>query len=282
MMWAKFDDQFWSHPKILAAGNAAAGAFVRLVCYSSAHLSDGVIPADAVRMIATDDEVETLVRAGLVTRDVTRDVTKRSVTVTIHDYLSYQPARSKTLDERAAGAERQRQSRARRAGQDGNRPPNGGGSRHTVTNGVTDASPPPSVTPTRPVPSLPPTTSAATRPRDAAAAENLRYRSTTEIPGRLAESGMPVRTDKTNAEQWQRINELVAIHGEAKLVATAKRFYRPNSPAEHVQAFLPYWETLPVQSPRLALVRQWCDIHAVDYTAAHCPACAVDEIAAVR
>jgi hypothetical protein len=52
MSWAKLDDRFWMHPKVTAIGNEGAGTFARLLSYCSCYLTDGLVPADAVKMIS--------------------------------------------------------------------------------------------------------------------------------------------------------------------------------------------------------------------------------------
>lgn len=55
MTWAKLDDTFWMHPKVMMSGNAAAGIFARMLAYSGCYLTDGLIPADIVKMIVGGD-----------------------------------------------------------------------------------------------------------------------------------------------------------------------------------------------------------------------------------
>lgn len=48
MTWAKIDDRFPRHPKVLRAGGDAAWLYVAALCYANEHLTDGAIPAAAV------------------------------------------------------------------------------------------------------------------------------------------------------------------------------------------------------------------------------------------
>lgn len=43
MSWVKLDDQFHSHPKVVEAGNEAAGVYVRSLAYCGAHNTDGFL-----------------------------------------------------------------------------------------------------------------------------------------------------------------------------------------------------------------------------------------------
>ncbi len=66
MAWARLDDQFWSNPKIEAAGTAAAGLFARALCYCSAHSTDGFVPRHvAGRLAARSRSIEGVTKAGL-------------------------------------------------------------------------------------------------------------------------------------------------------------------------------------------------------------------------
>lgn len=60
MSWVKLDDQFPNHPKVLKAGGAAAWLYVAGLCYSQAHLTDGIIPAVAVPRLIDYDSLASL------------------------------------------------------------------------------------------------------------------------------------------------------------------------------------------------------------------------------
>lgn len=94
MAWFKVDDNAAFHPKIVRAGNAAFGAWIRLGAYCAAQLTDGFIPEQVARMIATKRELDTLAICGLLRDD--------SGGFLIHDYLEYQPSRDHVLAEREA------------------------------------------------------------------------------------------------------------------------------------------------------------------------------------
>jgi hypothetical protein len=106
--WVKVSDEFATHPKVQAAGQAAAWLHVAGLCYAAQHLTDGAIP-DA-----------SLAGLGQYTRARARKLADRLVEVglwerngtgyAIHDYLEYNPSR-KSLEER--------RENNRRAGQAG-------------------------------------------------------------------------------------------------------------------------------------------------------------------
>ncbi len=120
MAWARLDDQFAFHRKVVKAGNEVAGIFSRSICWSSANDTDGFIPDEIALLIAgkrrqTDSEraLKCVTNAGLwlpvhagETFVVTgrKDSGRRSlpdVTVTIEgdgyyvrDFLHYNRART--------------------------------------------------------------------------------------------------------------------------------------------------------------------------------------------
>jgi hypothetical protein len=103
-VWAKISDEFYDHPKVLEAGDAAVGVYVRLLTYSARHGLDGWTPSGAAAYIASGSPgaLEALERARLVRIDADG--------VTIPDYLEYNPS--------AGEVERKREQR-REAGRRG-------------------------------------------------------------------------------------------------------------------------------------------------------------------
>ena len=134
MPWAKLDDQFTDHPKILAAGPLAGWLFICGLCYASRYLTDGYIPLVQVRKLADLENAaelaERLVESGLWAR--------MDDGYMIHDYLEYNPSRLQVLAAREANARRQEQWRQSHRQGDGI---------ETATNGPSNA-----VSHTRPVP----------------------------------------------------------------------------------------------------------------------------------
>lgn len=66
MSWVRIDDTTTFHPKVLAAGNEAWGAFVRLIAWSAQQLTDGKIPHKIVEMVTTKKVVSQLLAVGLL------------------------------------------------------------------------------------------------------------------------------------------------------------------------------------------------------------------------
>jgi hypothetical protein len=116
MAWFRMDDKFASHPKVLAAGNAAVGLWARCGTFASDQLTDGHVPGELASMYGKASEVRRLVAAGLWhqhghTCDHEHCGPVAKGDYLIHDYLDYNPSRLEVLAERAAAAERQKRAR---------------------------------------------------------------------------------------------------------------------------------------------------------------------------
>ena len=98
MTWARLDDAFSDHPKIIGLTDKAFRVHVTSILYCSRLLTDGVLPKGAeVRMGATVKVVKELVTAGLW------DEIPGGWTV--HDYLDYNPPADEVLKSRKAISE---------------------------------------------------------------------------------------------------------------------------------------------------------------------------------
>lgn len=64
MTWVKLDDTCPDHPSIVGLSDAAFACWVRSLCYSSRHLTDGFIPVTARKMLGTSKAVAELEEAG--------------------------------------------------------------------------------------------------------------------------------------------------------------------------------------------------------------------------
>jgi hypothetical protein len=62
--WGRLDDQMSDHPKIQAAGNAAVGAWARMLSWSGRYATDGLVPSGVARGYATRAELARLRAAG--------------------------------------------------------------------------------------------------------------------------------------------------------------------------------------------------------------------------
>lgn len=93
MSWARLDDNFWMHPKILIAGNSAAGVFARMLSYCGCYLTDGLIPEPIADQIIGKDRkaLEALEKQGMVAR-------MDSGSIYIKDYLEHNPSKAEVED----------------------------------------------------------------------------------------------------------------------------------------------------------------------------------------
>ena len=113
MAWARIDDGFYDHPKILGIWQrcpAAVGLHVRAIAYCSKHLTDGRIPKGAVESLSPvqrdrDEQIETLITLGAWYWD------EGSETFVIHDYEDYQPTRAEVAEKRQKDRERKNRER---------------------------------------------------------------------------------------------------------------------------------------------------------------------------
>lgn len=247
MTWFKVDDQFAFNIKVLTAGNAAVGLWVRAGSWSAAQLSDGLVPAPIVAALGgSADDAAALVAAGLW------DAVDGGWQ--FHDWAEYQPTKAQVLADRAATRERVAKHRAKRGGSaagSGDGSAAGSGSGNGVTNGAGT-----------PVPSRPD----PTRPED--------YHSPS-----LSQSRPKRASDSTDAVEVSEISARMAanrgvhdLHSVIRLVAervdrdldgfTAcalvvdlldRAKNHPDAPQRYVEACI-------VQSP--AEVQKWIDTRA--------------------
>lgn len=103
MPWFKVDDTFAYHAKVMAAGNAAVGLWVRAGAWSMQQLTDGFIPGHVVASLGSTREAKRLVDVGLWI--------EKEDGFAFHQWAPRQPSRIQVLAEREAAAERQRKAR---------------------------------------------------------------------------------------------------------------------------------------------------------------------------
>lgn len=108
MPWAKIDDGFTDHPKVIAAGPLASWLYVCGLTYCARLLTDGFVPTGQVRKLADVDGAmelaDKLVSVGLWSRV--------DGGFQIHDYLEYNPSAEKVKAERKAAQERMQRARS--------------------------------------------------------------------------------------------------------------------------------------------------------------------------
>lgn len=95
MAWGRLDDTMAFHRKIMKAGNAGVGAWARMIAWSCGEGTDGFIPAETARAIATPEELQRLLFAGLLEPG-------QDDGYTIHDFLDYNRSAAQLAADRAA------------------------------------------------------------------------------------------------------------------------------------------------------------------------------------
>lgn len=99
MSWVKIDDNFSEHPKVIKLSDSSFRLHIRVMCYCSKFLTDGIIEDSTVDgMRGKVRDVRELVGAGLW--DVVQGGWQ------IHDYLEYNWARQDVEAKRVAAKER--------------------------------------------------------------------------------------------------------------------------------------------------------------------------------
>ncbi|GAA3527580.1 hypothetical protein [Streptomyces osmaniensis] len=127
MPWFVVDDNADTHPKMIAAGNAALGLWLKAGAYASRHLTDGIVPGTVAKMYSNGSktQIAKLVTAGLwhvAGHDCSHPKCLQPAPgdYAIHDYLIYNPSRRDVLVKRERAAEKKRKQRAAQDAQ-GNR-----------------------------------------------------------------------------------------------------------------------------------------------------------------
>lgn len=109
MTWAKFDDNFADHPKVIALSDGAFRLHATGILYSARYLTDGVVPGSQVPRLTPNYEpahLRELVQAGMWKHDGAHYL--------IHDYLEWNTPRAKVLAARAARSKGGRKGAERR------------------------------------------------------------------------------------------------------------------------------------------------------------------------
>jgi hypothetical protein len=105
MPWFKVDDTFAMHEKVMEAGNAAVGLWVRAGAWSMQQLTDGFVPNHVVRALGTPKERRQLVEVSLWV--------EAEGGVRFQNWEERQPTKVQVEAARQAAAERQRHARVR-------------------------------------------------------------------------------------------------------------------------------------------------------------------------
>ena len=117
MPWFVVDDNAHSHPKMVAATNAALGLWLRAGSYAAQHLTDGIVPGVIAKMYGSKPQIAKLLAAGLWHEhghscSHPKCAQPQPGDYAIHDYLAYNPSRRDVLAKRERAAEKKRKQRA--------------------------------------------------------------------------------------------------------------------------------------------------------------------------
>jgi len=107
--FAKFDDNFADHPKVVALSDGAFRLQVSGICYCARYLTNGAVPVEQVpRLVPTyqPKHLRELLASGVWRHD--------GDTYYIHDYLQWNTPREKVLAMRKARSEGGRKGAQRR------------------------------------------------------------------------------------------------------------------------------------------------------------------------
>lgn len=137
MPWFKVDDTLAFHAKIVAAGNAAVGLWVRAGAWSAQQLTDGFIPDHIVKALGRVTEASQLVSNNLWSRV--------DGGYLMHDFHDYNPSRAEVEKDREDARQRMRRVREERS-RSGERSGELRGSFARSSGDVRDARPDPSRT----------------------------------------------------------------------------------------------------------------------------------------
>ena len=96
MSWARFDDTFWTNPKLERLTDRAHRLWVRGVGYACQYLTDGVLDPTALRTLGAHPKAAAELVAGGLWHPVPDGG------YTIHDYLEFNPTRADVENRRAA------------------------------------------------------------------------------------------------------------------------------------------------------------------------------------
>jgi hypothetical protein len=130
MSWLRIDDGFAENPKIADLADRTFRLHVVALCYCARNLTDGLVTARALRVLAAIVGVNTVAKNVSQLVDAGLWMPLDGGDYTIKDYLEYNPTAEKVKEERARNAARQRKHRDER---------NEGG--NALRNGVTNTAP---------------------------------------------------------------------------------------------------------------------------------------------
>jgi len=141
MTWARFDDDFPQHPKIVGLSDQAFRLHVSAVCYANQKLSDGAIQESVLTILLPGAGRAAVKRRALELADAGVWEKQPDGNYLIHDFLEYNPTREKVLGSRDE-LSRKRADAGRLGGRKSRETPKQNGSKHpSKTEANTQAKP---------------------------------------------------------------------------------------------------------------------------------------------
>lgn len=110
MGWARFDDGYMDHPKIMDAGPWAELLDRRAIEHCAKYETDGLISKSGLRRISRD--IPKVAARVLALVEVGRWTLNENGGWWVHDYLLYNPSKQEKEAQREAGRERVRKHRS--------------------------------------------------------------------------------------------------------------------------------------------------------------------------
>lgn len=263
------DESAHAHRKVMRAGNAAFGLWVRFGSYACDHLTDGMIPAEIAAMYGTAPQLAKLTKLGMLHgagHDCPRCAQPESGDYVLHDYIGPNPSRAVVEQRREKAAEKKRQQRATAdskqnrdgneddssANRDGNADENasnrspvfedsaGQGSASPGDSFQTRARPRPSPTPS---PASPTEKLASKGARPAAAGPDIPDFAR-PLVDQMTAAGMVVGWRLSEVE-WFAIHAHIKRASTEALVEFARRRWNPADPPQTARYLTRIWSDMP-------------------------------------
>lgn len=112
MSWAKFDDNYSDHPKVIAVGPLGMALHVAATCYAAKYLTDGFIPKNVINRLISFDGItidgNVVSNASIVALLIENGLFDNAPGgYMVHDYLKYNPSKEDVLAAREEARQRQ-------------------------------------------------------------------------------------------------------------------------------------------------------------------------------
>lgn len=112
MGWAKIDHGFFRHPKVVSIGKDAKFMYIAALCYCGENMTDGVIPAAALRLLGAELDIKNPARAARELADSGLWKARNDGGFEVNDYLDYNESSSERKAKQEAAKERMQRSRS--------------------------------------------------------------------------------------------------------------------------------------------------------------------------